>query len=275
MESLEIVEIIRKIVENEVRKIHIAEIGVVTSVFPHSSGSDKNNYECNVSLKYRDLELRKVPVATQHIGLANIPHVGDLVLITFINGNVNAPIIIGRLYTDEDRPPLSKEEEIVYVPPYSENSDLKRMHVEFPGGMELSVKDDVATIKANKTTLTLKRDGDVEIKSRAKVGISGSEIVLSAGNIKMKSRQNIEMESQQGNMSLRTLQGDTELVSARNLSITNGVNIDITNGANIDISNGNILNITNAADLSVTNGSNLSFNAGGFAVIKGKTVSIN
>jgi phage baseplate assembly protein gpV len=267
MEKLEIVEIIRKIVENEVRKLYIAEIGVVTSVFPHSSDSDKNNYECNVSLKYRDLELRKVPVATQHIGLASIPHVGDLVLITFINGNINAPVVVGRLYTDEDRPPLSKEEEIVYVPPYSENSDLKRIHIEFPGGMELSVKDDVATIKANKTTLTLKRDGNVEIEAKSKVGISGSEIVLSASNIRMESKQNIEIESQQGNMSLRTLQGDTEVISARNLAITNG--------ANIDISNGNVLNITNSGDLVVTNGSNLSINAGGLAVIKGKTVSIN
>jgi len=267
MEKLEIVEIIRKIVENEVRKLYIAEIGVVTSVFPHSSDSDKNNYECNVSLKYGDLELRKVPVATQHIGLANVPHVGDLVLITFIKGNINAPVIVGRLYTDEDRPPLSKEEEIVYIPPYSENSDLKRIHIEFPGGMELLVKDDVATIKANKTTLTLKRDGNVEIESRSKVGISGSEIELSASNIKMKSKQNIEIESQQGNMSLRALQGDTEVISGRNLAITNG--------ANIDISNGNVLNITNSGDLVVTNGSNLSINAGGLAVIKGKTVSIN
>ena len=28
---------------------------------------------------------------TPHIGLANIPNVGDLVLVTFIAGNINAP----------------------------------------------------------------------------------------------------------------------------------------------------------------------------------------
>ncbi len=226
MESLEIVEIIRKIVENEVRKIHIAEIGVVTSVFPHSSDSDKNNCECNVSLKYRDLELRKVPVATQHIGLANIPHVGDLVLITFINGNINAPVVVGRLYNDEDRPPLSKEEEIVYIPPYSENSDLKRVHMEFPGGMVLSVADDVATIEANKTTLTLERDGNVQIKSRKSVRISGGEIVFSANSIKMKAKKSIELESEAGTMSLKSLE-KTEIHSQVGLILESDMYLDI------------------------------------------------
>ena len=74
------IEVIRKIIEDEINKLHIAELGEVTSIFPHSSGSDKENYECNVRLKYKDLELRRVPVATQHIGLADIPNVGDLVV---------------------------------------------------------------------------------------------------------------------------------------------------------------------------------------------------
>ena len=42
------VEVIRKIVESEIRKLRIAELGVVTSIFPHSSDSDKDNYECNI-----------------------------------------------------------------------------------------------------------------------------------------------------------------------------------------------------------------------------------
>ena len=73
-----IIEVIRKIAENEVKKMHITELGVVTSVFPHSTESDKDNYECNIKLKDKDVELRKVPVTTQHVGLANILHVGDL-----------------------------------------------------------------------------------------------------------------------------------------------------------------------------------------------------
>jgi uncharacterized protein involved in type VI secretion and phage assembly len=37
--------------------------------------------------------------------LANIPNVGDLVVVAFVGGHINAPIILGRLYNDEDLPP--------------------------------------------------------------------------------------------------------------------------------------------------------------------------
>jgi len=52
------VEVIKKIAEDEAKKLNIVEMGIVTSIFPHSDASDKDNYECNVKLKNRDLELR-------------------------------------------------------------------------------------------------------------------------------------------------------------------------------------------------------------------------
>lgn len=189
-------EVIRKIVDHEMRRIHVTELGVVTSIFPHSSDSDKENYECNVKLKYRDLELRKVPVATQHIGLAHIPNVGDLVLITFVNGNVNAPVIIGRLYTDEDRPPINKEEEIIYTPPYSKQSGLRRVHLELSSGVVLSITDDDVTVEAGKTTVKLNRDGDIDIKSSANLNVKATgDLSFSAANITIESQQNIEIKA--------------------------------------------------------------------------------
>ncbi|MBS7654093.1 MAG: phage baseplate assembly protein V [Candidatus Bathyarchaeia archaeon] len=190
------IEVIKKIVEDEIKKMHIAELGVVTSIFPHSSESDGDNYECNVRLKYRDLELRRVPVATQHIGLANIPNVGDLVLVTFLNGDVNAPIVIGRLYTDEDRPPVNKEEEIVYIPPYSKSSSLRRIYLEFPGGIIFSITDDEVSIKAGRTILKIDRNGDISIESNAKVNVKANQdISLSANNISIESRGKLEIKS--------------------------------------------------------------------------------
>ncbi len=121
---------------------------------------------------------------------------------------------------------MSKEEEIVYIPPYSENSDLKRVHMEFPGGMVLSVADDVATIEANKTTLTLERDGNVQIKSRKSVRISGGEIVFSANSIKMKAKKSIELESEAGTMSLKSLE-KTEIHSQVGLILESDMYLDI------------------------------------------------
>ena len=190
------VEVIRKIVEAEIRKIHVAELGVVTSIFPHASDSDKDNYECNVKLKNTGLELQKVPVATQHIGLAHIPKVDEMVLVTFLNGDINAPIIIGRMYTAEDRPPANDGEEIIYIPPYSENADLRRLHMELPSGIILSVTDDILNVEAGKTTLKINRDGDIEVESNEKVSITASgEMTFTADKITIESKQDMNIKA--------------------------------------------------------------------------------
>src|SRR5215472_5537483 len=113
-------------------KYRIMEMGTVTSVFPHSDQNDKDNYECNVKLKNKDLELRKVPLATQGIGLAHVPRVGEMVLVAFLEGDINSPIILGRLYNDQDRPPVSKDEGIIFQPPFKQDNDKRRLHMELP-----------------------------------------------------------------------------------------------------------------------------------------------
>jgi len=273
LEDVEIVEIIRRIVENEIKKLHIAEIGEVKNVYPHSSEIDKNNYECDVKLKYRELELRRVPVAAQQIGLANIPHVGDLVLVTFINGNINAPVMIGRLYTDQERPPVSNEEEIVYIPPYSEDTNLRRIHIELPGGMVLQVKDDVATIEANRTMLTLKRDGNVEIHSRATVKISGGEIDLSANTIKMKGKKSIEVESEDS-FSL-TAATDAGIQAGNNFSLESGAKAEVTAGSELSLASGGTSKVQSSAPLSIESPASVSVSSGAVLAIKGMLVKVN
>jgi len=244
------IEVIRKIIEDEISKLHIAELGEVTSIFPHSSGSDKENYECNVRLKYKDLELRRVPVATQHIGLANIPNIGELVLVTFLNGNINAPVVIGRLYTDEDRPPTNKEEEIIYIPPYSEASDLRRIHMEFPGGIILSIKDDEVSVETGKTTLKLNRDGDINIESNAKVNLK------TAGDLNIESDAKVDLK----------MTGD--------LNINSDAKVNVKAMGDMSLSATN-LKIESQGTLEVKTAATAKFEATGPLNIKGAMVNIN
>jgi phage gp45-like len=153
-----IVTIMQKVAVREAQKVHTCELGIVTSVFPHKSDGDKENYQCSVKLKNKkqvdgsDFELRQVPVATQHIGLANIPRVGDLVVVGFVGGNLNAPVILGRLYNDEDTPPTS---------------DVGQLVVE-----------NLETIK-----LTLKSGTAIEIDSDGNVKIDGAgDVVINGGS---------------------------------------------------------------------------------------------
>jgi uncharacterized protein involved in type VI secretion and phage assembly len=155
-------------------------------------------------LKNRDLELRKVPIATQHIGFTYVPNVGDLVLLSFINGNINAPVLIGRLYNDENRPPANNAGEMVFESPDPERSGLRRLFMKFPNGIVLSITDNELKAEIGKSLVTIKTDGDVTIESNSKLNIiskgttkvtSGGDLSFSAQNIKIESKQAIEVKA--------------------------------------------------------------------------------
>jgi len=136
--------------------------------------------------------------------LAGIPRVGDLVLLVFLNGDINAPIVAGRLYNDEDRPTLNFAEELIYVPPYKPNTKVRRIHFEFPQGMIFTITDEKVDIKAGKTTIVVNRDGDVSIESKANVNVkaegdatlkSKGDITISGASINIESQKDMNLKS--------------------------------------------------------------------------------
>lgn len=192
-----IVGVMKKVAEQEMRRIYTTELGIVTASFPHEADNDKNNYQCSVKLKNKkqpdgsDFELRQVPVATPHLGQANIPNIDDLVLITFVGGDLNAPIIIGRLYNDQDQPPLSKDKEFLLQHGLTAGGSLK---IDAEGTLTLTSKDEKSlltvtdkTVEATneKCTLTLK-DGDITAKNQqCEVTLKGGNITISNGSCKI------------------------------------------------------------------------------------------
>lgn len=195
---------IKKIAEEEVKKQRGLELAEVTSIYPHSNGSDNDNYECDVKIKNGGNELRKVPVVTSHIGFAHVPNIGDLVLIGYIGGSVNSPVIMGSLYNDDQRPPVNDAGEIVYESPDPGNSSPRRLYIKFPSGIALTITDDEIKAEAGGTTLHVKLDGDIEITSNAKLTItaqgetkitSKDDMSFSANNIKMESQGSLELKS--------------------------------------------------------------------------------
>jgi phage baseplate assembly protein gpV len=193
-----IVGVMKKVAEQEVRKIYTTELGVVTAIFPHASDSDKDNYQCSVKLKNKklpdgtDFELRRVPVTTSHLGLANIPNVGDLVLVTFIGGNFNAPVIIGRLYNDADQPPVNKEKEFLLQHDLEGGGSFK---IDAEGVVTVTSKNDknIITVKDEEITLVNEEckiavaGGDVTLKNQqCTIALSGGNISIDNGTCKIK-----------------------------------------------------------------------------------------
>jgi uncharacterized protein involved in type VI secretion and phage assembly len=207
--SFSLFETIRRIVKEELGRIRTAELAVVQEQHPHADDSDKDNYACTVAMRDSGIVLKQVPVATSRIGLASIPAVGDLVLIQFINGDINAPVITGRLYNDEDRPPVNADGQMVgHLPLGAEDSDA--VHVELTSGdtrevvvklgdgLSLTVKDDdpvvSLTIDSDKATLQIDRDGAVTLESQGNLQIKGGEIKFEGQTINVEAQSELNLK---------------------------------------------------------------------------------
>lgn len=208
---------IREIVRQELRTVRITELGLVEAVYPHAAEDDTDNYGCDVRLKNSGLLLKRVPVASGHIGTVAIPNVGDLVILAFPQGNVNQPIVIGRLYNDEDRPPLNNPDEVVFRLPLAapddrtvmaairnieDNDPPREMIVEMPPKITVQITDGTVRATAGKTEMMLDQQGSsggevTVVAGRTKITMSqdGDVSIESAGAMKVKATSSLEMEA--------------------------------------------------------------------------------
>ncbi|MEM7509287.1 MAG: phage baseplate assembly protein V [Bacteroidota bacterium] len=212
-----IIGIIKEVAQQETARIYTQELGIVTAIFPHSADDDKDNYQCSIKLKHKkqadgsDFELRKVPVMTAHMGMVNIPNVGDLVLVSFIGGNINAPIILGRLYNDEDIPPVNQENELLIQHSLQKGSSIK---MDSEGVLTLlSQNEDKSILTINDEEVLIETSG-----AQVKISLSGGGIEIDAGSnpIDLKSTGNINIgdattgQIKIGGISLANAVGDND-----------------------------------------------------------------
>jgi uncharacterized protein involved in type VI secretion and phage assembly len=221
-----ILSTLQEVIRHELRGLRIADLGLVEAVYPHQAADDPENYSCDVRLKNGGLLLKQVPIATGHIGTATIPNLGDLVLLTFYHGDVNQPIIIGRLYNDEDRPPCNQADELIFRLPLHaadkhaikaairsprDDAAAREVTLEVPSGIQLKVSDSQVSARAgnarltlnqsgeatlavgNKATLTLTKNGDITLSANGNLTIEAKDLAL-------KAKSNLSLEGQKVNI---------------------------------------------------------------------------
>jgi phage baseplate assembly protein gpV len=237
-----VVETIQRIVQNELRSVRVAELGVVEAVNPHSDSGDDDNYGCDVRLKNTGLLLKRVPVLTGHIGSAAIPNVGDLVLLTFGKGDVNQAIVVGRLYTDDDRPPLNTTNELImHLPLHADddkairaairnivaNQPPREMIVEMAPKITVRITDGTVRASAGNSEMTLDQpDG------------GGGTVTVLAGGTKITMDQDGAVTVQAiGDMTL-TAGGSMTLQAAQGLTLKAGTTVTIDAGADLAVQAG-------------------------------------
>lgn len=226
-----IVETIQEIIRHELLSVRLAELGLVEGVFPHDSGSDNDNYGCDVRLKNSGLLLRRVPISTGHIGTVAAPNNGDLVLVAFEGGDINQPIVIGRMYNDVDRPPLNNPDEVVFRLPLSAEEDRsvkaavrniksksppREILIEMPPKIVVRITDGTVkatagktemildqpggsggkvTVTAGSTKIILNQDGDVSVEAAGSMNLkSAGDLRLEGQNVSIKGRMKAQVE---------------------------------------------------------------------------------
>jgi uncharacterized protein involved in type VI secretion and phage assembly len=195
---------VARIARHEARARATAGLGVVVDLFA-ADGPVKDHA---VSVKMRDsgLVLPRVPVAVGVMGFAAIPAVDDLVLVVFLDGDVNAPIVAGRVYHPDQEPPKHARDEIVVaLPSGSDPPDLTlvvkggepSIELTLPGEVTVKVLDSEvqvavgemklivegagggrATVAAGGSRLVLKQDGDVTLESKGTLTLKGSQVEI-------------------------------------------------------------------------------------------------
>ena len=200
---------IRRIVRQELKQTRTTELAVVQEQHPHADEGDNDNYACSVALRDSGIVLKQVPVATQRIGTASIPAVGELVLVEFIGGDIHAPVITGRLYNDQDRPPANNDSQMVmHLPLDAADSDAvhldlqsgetRQMVFKLGHGLTLTAKDDDPVIElevdGGKAVVKINRDGAVTMESQGNVQIKGNEIKLEGQTISVEAQSELTLK---------------------------------------------------------------------------------
>jgi len=192
-----LINVVRDIARHEVMQREGAALGVVRSV---QGGPD--DHSCTVELRESQVVLPKVPIAVGYMGLAALPKEEDLVVVLFINGDLHAPIIVGRLYTQCLKPPDHGSEELVTQLPVSANPDKR---------VEMRVK----TPRDGPRDVSLMLDGDVPVS----LAINDEGIMLQTGDVLVKLNQ-----TSASNGSLEVSVGDAKMSFAQ----SGDINIETT-----------------------------------------------
>jgi hypothetical protein len=165
----ELLELMRRVVREELAARRGPLLATVSAVYAHEDKDDARNYEADVRLKHEGLDLQRVPIAVSHVGVAAPPRVGDLVLVQFLDQDIQQPLVTGRFYHEEERVPLFKEDEVLFE---HRLPDGTLNHLRFAADGTIYVQRDVTKPEDNsefKAGIKIDPEGVIEVKTGDKV----------------------------------------------------------------------------------------------------------
>lgn len=209
---------IARIARHESNARPVAAVGRVVEVFAAPDGAVPPDHAVTVDLRDTGLVLPRVPVAVGVMGFAAIPAIDDLVVVVFLDGDYNAPVVIGRMYHPDQDPPKYDPGQIVLRLPSGESEpttnleikgDEPSIHLDLPGEVVVDITEGKvliqvaemhvsiegsgggrAEIAAGGSSITLKKDGDVTVTAKGR-------LVMEAKDVEIKGQSSVKVRGAQ------------------------------------------------------------------------------
>lgn len=216
---IDLVGLIKDIVRKEMGAAPPSAFGTVAAIhLPDAAGTTQ--YACDVTLQGTDATLEKVPLLTPYLGQQVAPAVGDVVVLAYVGGDPDAPVITGFAFSEAVPPQeIAAGERLIRLPHDGADGDRIDMRqtagtggsrawsVTLPDGPELKITDAALTATVGDFVLTIDSDGGEASLTAggATLTLAGSgEVTLncdgdmtfeSAGNLTLKAGASVEIEA--------------------------------------------------------------------------------
>ncbi len=250
---------------NDLSKI----VGLKRGVVKDLKDPEKLN-RVKVELIDEGIELDYAPViatfANKESGTVIIPSVGDEVLVGFVGGQINSPVILGSIYNSINKPMTKIDNE----------NDIMAIH--FPAGLNIEILNK----KENqKVTLTTKNKHTIILDDKSESAvIKGSggktcfDINFQKGTISLKAEKTISLAAGKSTVEIDATKGfNLKSASSGNFS-ANAKNVTLSAQANAKITASGQGTLKASGKMDVQ-GAVTNVKSSGITSVKGAMVKIN
>ncbi len=139
-------------------------------------------------------------MAGNKMGLVVYPEKDDEVLLDFVNGNVNEPVILGSLYNGKDKPPFDNADGKNNIRTFVSRSGHVIEVDDKDGSEKITIKDKsgglIIEMDSKKETITITSSGDLTIDAKANFQVTAKDIKMEASSkVKIEGKSGLEAKS--------------------------------------------------------------------------------
>jgi type VI secretion system secreted protein VgrG len=223
------------------------------------------------------------PWAGKKFGFVNLPRLGDEVIVEFLEGNPDRPIVTGRVYNGNNMPPyeLPKHATITglktHSTPASKEAEFNELRFEDRNGNEyvwlkaakdyhLLVNNDASETVENSRWTSIKKDFAHKVGENITLDVGKVATVAIQGDTHAKFGADLNVAIA-GGLNVKTDGAIT--VKGSKLALTTDQGVDLSVGAALQVTANNTVHISGTAGVVIDGGMQLCIKAGGAFITLG------